>query len=486
VTFTGTSPLFQWYKNGVSLANGGNVSGATSQTLTLANVQDADVAGYTVALANQAGSVTSAPPATLSVIDAPVITHSPDSRTNNAGTTATFTVSYTGTAPTFQWYKGVTPLSDTGNVSGSATATLTLANVQDADVAGYTVTLNNAAGSASSSPVAVLTVIDPPVITAQPLSRTNNAGTTASFTVGYTGTAPSFQWFKDNTNALVDGGSIAGANSATLILSNVLGADQALYSVVVSNAAAVLVSSNASLVVNDPFISAQPVGVTNIDGTTVVFSVGVIATMPVGYQWYQDGFALDGETGSTLTLDDIADSDAGNYTVTVTNGYGSVTSSPAVLVTVPPLIVTQPTNIVALVGQTVNFSVNVNGQTPFTYQWMKDGAGVPNATNRILTLPNVSLSDAGGYSIAVTNPIGVQISQTATLSVYTTTVPNLTITYANGIAEVTLIGVPTYNYQIQASTDLKNWTNINVNVSPFSLVDTNQFKLRFYRGVYLP
>jgi hypothetical protein len=470
----------------MALNNGGNVSGATSATLTLANVQDADVAGYTVTLTNAAGNAVSAPAAALTVIDAPVVTHAPSSRTNNAGTTATFTVVYTGTAPVFQWYKDGNALSDTSNVTGSATATLTLANVQDADVGGYTVRLTNAAGNVISSPAATLSVVDPPSITTQPMSRTNNAGTTATFTVVYTGTAPSFQWYKNGTNALADGGNVSGATSPTLSLNNVFGVDQGAYSVVASNAAAVVVSSNALLVVNDPFIAVQPVGATNIDGSTVVFSVGVTATAPVGYQWYQDGFPLDGETDSTLTLDDVADSDAGDYTVTVTNVYGSVTSSPAILVTVPPLIVSQPASVIALVGQPVSFSVSVNGATPFTYQWLKDGGNVPGAVNRILNIPSVALSDAGGYRVAVTNPIGSQMSQVATLSVYTTAVPNLTIVYSNDVATVALSGVPTYRYAIQASTNLTQWSAVQTNVSPFTLTETNLYRMRFYRGIYLP
>src|SRR5258706_6392596 len=62
----GTAPLaYQWTKNGAPLGNGGNVSGATTSALNLANVSFYDVAGYAVVVTNVAGSGTSAPPATL-------------------------------------------------------------------------------------------------------------------------------------------------------------------------------------------------------------------------------------------------------------------------------------------------------------------------------------------------------------------------------------------------------------------------------------
>jgi hypothetical protein len=56
----------------------------------------------------------------------------------------------------------------------------------------------------------------PPVILAQPASRTNNAGTAATFSVVAGGAAPlSFQWRKDGV-PLVDGGKISGVRTAAL------------------------------------------------------------------------------------------------------------------------------------------------------------------------------------------------------------------------------------------------------------------------------
>jgi hypothetical protein len=66
---TGTPLQFQWRKNGVNLPNGGNVSGAQSDTLVIGNVGPGDVASYTLVVTNTAGSgaVTSSPPATLTL-----------------------------------------------------------------------------------------------------------------------------------------------------------------------------------------------------------------------------------------------------------------------------------------------------------------------------------------------------------------------------------------------------------------------------------
>jgi autotransporter-associated beta strand protein len=475
VGYAGTAPSFQWFTNGAPL------SGANSSTLTLLNVSQANAVDYTVVLSNPAGSVTSSPAAHLTVIDGPVITNQPASLTVNATSNATFTVGYTGTAPSLQWFTNGLPLS------GATSATLTLVNVSQANAVDYTVVLANAAGSVTSSPPAHLTVIDGPVITSQPSSRTNNAGTTAIFTVTNSGSASVYQWYKNGLN-LSDVGNVSGATTAVLTLTNVLGADGADYSVTISNAAGMVTSSLATLTVVDPFIMAQPVGVTNIAGSTVNFAVTAVGTAPLAYQWYQDGNPLYGETDSELTLTDIAGGDAGLYTVVITNVYGARTSSPAILVTIPPLIVSQPVSLIRLVGESAAFSVDVNGATPFSYQWSKNDTDLLSATNRILSLASVQLSDSGSYRVHVTNPLGEQFSDYATLSVYTTTVPVLTIVYSNDVASVGLIGVPTYRYAIQGSTNLSNWTPVQTNASPFTLTETNviPFANRFYRGIYLP
>ena len=64
---------YQWYRNGVPLSDGGNVSGANSATLTLSGLTLGDAGIYTVEVGNVAGSVTSLP-ITLTVLTPPVLT----------------------------------------------------------------------------------------------------------------------------------------------------------------------------------------------------------------------------------------------------------------------------------------------------------------------------------------------------------------------------------------------------------------------------
>jgi hypothetical protein len=93
----------------------------------------------------------------------------------------------------------------------------------------------------------------PPSITSQPVSVTNNVGTLASFSVTATGSSPSFQWVKNGSINLVNGGNISGANTPTLTINNVQMADAGSYSVMVSNSAGSVTSSSATLTVLNPY-----------------------------------------------------------------------------------------------------------------------------------------------------------------------------------------------------------------------------------------
>ena len=71
----------------------------------------------------------------------------------------------------------------------------------------------------------------------------------------------------------------------------------------------------------------------------------------------------------------------------------------------------------ARVGQTVTITVTANGTQPFTYQWRKAGAPIAGATNVNYVMSAVTMSDAGTYSVTVSNSAGSALSNNAVLTV---------------------------------------------------------------------
>jgi hypothetical protein len=79
-----------------------------------------------------------------------------------------------------------------------------------------------------------------------------------------------------------------------------------------------------------PIVTEAPVGENAPIGGTVVLRVQ--ATGPnLTYQWLKNGQAILGETGPTLTLDGLTESDAGRYSVAVSNPAGRVVSQVSVV-----------------------------------------------------------------------------------------------------------------------------------------------------------
>lgn len=403
---------YVWQKNGVP------VPGGTASSLSLSNAQVADSGTYTVIVSNTSGSVTSNP-ATVTVstlVNPPVVVTPPASLAVPLGAPASFTVIATGTAPlTFSWRRnGVL-------VPGANKAVLSLVSAQESDAGSYTATVENAAGSVTT-PAATLTVNvppTPPFITGQPLGQTVMTDSPVTFSVTATGTAPlSYQWFKD-------GSPIAGASTSVFSLAAAKVADAGSYTVRVSNAAGSETSAPAVLVVQVPptvpVIITQPSPVTSSVGAPASFSVVADGAPPLKYQWRQGSSVVPGANQPTLVIGNVQLTDGGNYTVTITNALGTLTSAPARLTvlipSLPPLVLSQPANVTTTVGGTAVFDVIVRGTAPLSYQWRKDGVALPGATLPTLTLKNVQDADAGGYSVEITNALGSDVSATAKLTV---------------------------------------------------------------------
>lgn len=84
-----------------------------------------------------------------------------------------------------------------------------------------------------------------------------------------------------------------------------------------------------------------------------------------------------------------------------------------------PLIAVAPQSQTRVETSNAVFTVIVYGSAPLRYQWQKQGAPLPGATNVTLSLTNVTPNHAGDYSMVVSNPFGAITSSVATLTVLT-------------------------------------------------------------------
>ncbi len=155
-----------------------------------------------------------------------------------------------------------------------------------------------------------------------------------------------------------------------------------------------------------------------------------------------------------------------------------------------PVILAQPQNQTVTPSNSVSFTVVVSGSAPLAYRWyLNTNTPVANATNSTLTLGNVQPTNAGAYSVVVTNVAGSIASTNVflTVSAGASAPPQLSNSvFSNGVFSLTINGDSGPEYIVQASTNLTDWTGIFTNHSPtppFVWSDSNasNFDRRFYR-----
>jgi len=397
VAATGSAPLsYAWYfQNTV-------ISGATSSNLVINNAQPVNEGIYRAVVANSVGSSTSAVISVRITPAGPTIVSNPLSLTLPASSNAVFAVTAIGSQTLgYQWFFNGSP------IAAANAAQYALAGIQSVNAGNYYVVVSNAVGTATST-IASLTVTPlAPYFTTQPVGAAVSGGSSRTFTGVANGSQPiGYQWQHSSTN-------IPGATGTSLTLTNISVNDGGPYVLIASNSAGITPSSTAQLTVYQvpTFVGSLSNQVVDA-GSSVVLSANVLGTPTLAYFWRLNGLLLN-NSNSVLTLTNLQPAQSGFYSVTVTNAYGSTSSTGRV--SVLPLIssitawgdnsggqlnVPAPlADVVAAAGGDYHsLALRHNGAL---VAWGYNGYGQTNAPTN--TLPFVTIAAGTDHNLAVTS-----------------------------------------------------------------------------------
>jgi hypothetical protein len=354
----------------------------------------------------------------------PVVLYSPRDQVVKQGAEMEMTVVVGGRGPmTYEWRRNNVA------VAGATLAKFQLPSAALSDAGDYIVVVTNSGGS-SVSDSALLTVeaaVAPTASVDFPGPRVVVAGT--DYTIGAWisgGDYPlKLEWKKD-------GVSIGFSDYPNLTIENVQFSNAGSYTLTVSNVAGSVTTAAVELEVvpgEPPYFEAGLPSFSVFPGSLTSLSASVSGTPPFTYQWSKDGVPLAGATFAALWLGAFGPEQVGSYTLTVSNRYGTATTSPGALAlrsVEATVIVSQPRSVSTYPGKRVGFSVQLANASDAQIQWYKDGVpltdtrpeiGISGAKAANLILYSPSPEDKGTYTAHVVSPIGTTTSHGALLSI---------------------------------------------------------------------
>ena len=356
----GTS--YQW------LLNGTNIAGATSQTYSATQA-----GSYTVTVLDAAGTCSSTSVAFVITEIIPTVTSAGGATTLCPGSSLTLTAS-AGTA--FQWQLNGT------NIAGATSQTYA------ATLAGsYTVTVTNGTCTSTSNAFTITNLTSS--ITSTGGATTLCPGSSLTLTAS---AGTSYQWQLNGTN-------IAGATSQTYSATQT-----GSYVVIVTSGTCSLTSSAFTITTIVPTVTSTGGATTLCPGSSLTLT----SSAGNSYQWQLNGTNIAGATSQTF-----AATQAGTYTVVVTSGTCTSTSSAYAITAIVPTITSTGNVHVICQGSSLVLTASVGT----AYQWLLNGTNIAGATSQTFTA-----TQTGNYTVSVTSGTCTSTSVAYAISVVSATV----------------------------------------------------------------
>jgi pectate lyase len=417
VAATGTAPFtYQWKKDGTDIA------AATSDTYSIAAAANSDAGSYTVVVTNAAGSATST--AAALIVNAPTSTpttlvedsfadgittvqdlahnsvaiyksRSGTTRTEAPGS-VTFTQTATGTSSESHWFH----FTDSGSPLVLQVGDSVTVNIS------FSFTGLNVAASNNTFRFGIFDSLGSRAAADVTGGQSDNGTPEFQGDLGYIAALETLggagaPFSNLGRRDVLTSGNIFGTFNDFTPLTDITATDPRVP--LVSNA-----PYTVSMTVKRQTDASNVITLSASDGSSTAYTLTATdagaATTTHAFDWF--GIRYPGTNIATA--------------ITITNV--KVVYTPAATSVAAPAITAQPsftggaTSLASTVGASTALSVSATG-TGLSYQWKKDGTDVAGATSATLNFASLAGTDAGSYTVVVTNAGGTVTSAAASLSI---------------------------------------------------------------------
>jgi hypothetical protein len=428
VTKTGTNVVtYQWKKVSTNLVNGAFVSGATTPSLTLTNLQLVDAGNYILVVTDTYVNTISSTNAVITITNNTKYVLPTSYVTCATTSTINLTSSvYTGTsgASSTKWQRSMDGGNTWSDITSSIDANVTYSNfttatlgitaantTASAALSGYQYRIATSNGTCTNySNVETLTINSAPSITAQPSNSVLCNTFATSFTSAANGVGLSYQWqtrapsgtwtniTAANANNSIDAGVVyTNYSTSTLNLSAAPATENNNeYQVVVSNSCGTVTSTTAVLnpTVATPTISGGNISV--CEGTPITLTTSSSTASP-SYQWYLSGTAIGGATSTNYNP-----TASGIYSV-IANATGYCSSGTASLTVainpLPSVTIAQGAVLTLSSGGSIELTATASPSGTYSYTWYNAAIDVSSPS----TINSYSVGTTGSYTVKATN-----------------------------------------------------------------------------------